>query len=1036
MLVFAIIIGSLFLFVRFWMNDAFKQYQISDIDWQLGSLGLNHSKINALEFKVQNRFKIKLTNLELGWLFTTNPNNSSNYANSTKIAKLQNRYINSINIESALIQNLYSIDTQPDSANTQTLNQSITSAIKFIKLSSQGITPSEGSERGNRTLMEALPFLPNTININHLEYSQPCKFPSEQNCRVRGQLRWQNQITPQQLVSHLNFDLQDKKHPKLNLHSSTQLLAVLKSQQLTRTQLDTSISLFNKQNNQELLSIDWKNQTTIQTKNHLKTQFNIQSLPGLVNQNQNSKEDTIHLWQTLNKMSHRWVGQSLQVIPKVSPQANINLNADIDLNPIHSSNLKKTKQDLLNTFVQNSKLDLKLSANSQEPITIKNQVNINGKLNAVFNAKNGVVKQYELHGNGNLHIIKNADINKQLQQYSVNLTEIDYQIESVSKVAVPLRKDLITQFPFKLNLQTPYKKITKSTKNTKNRTKTSKSSLNKSEHSRFNLNLLGNFSLSKQPTVEVILGKLSLFSPKLQLNPSSQFKQTQAQLEFKGVANLVNDIQTWKFQSNKGEIQTQIQYNSNGNDSSINNAKLVWKNLDLQQDNVKSLATIDGAIQSIEFTGNIQHPLAQAEAFQLRLKKLSLSPVLKELGDKKSIALNKHHLKAQYQFSTHQFTQAHLLPQSWKGRGNLNADLILSNKIINLGNQIQLQGNISNQAGLVVFHNAFYTPTQIYSDWFIPSIYFLAGNSPQKTFADWPKLVSIGSGILQGEGSASYKLAKNDKDSNWIDNLEVKGNLDTKGLSGILNETTINQLTTKLQVELTKNQFIAKIPQLSIEQLNHGLIIGPITFKGDYTASVSEPIKGVLQIDNATSQLFKGQAWLDSQTIHLADPFTSKLHLKNIDIQALLKQYPSADIKGTGAISGDLPFSVNLLKKPYITVQKGILQAKTPGGLIQYKPASSSLKQTHQSMQLVMSVLEDFHYSLLESQVTYNDNNQLVLKLSLQGKNPAVESGRQVNFNIQLEEDLPALITSMQISNQVSETIKKRIQSKLQNTQP
>ncbi|MDX1353524.1 MAG: YdbH domain-containing protein, partial [Thiomicrorhabdus sp.] len=95
--------------------------------------------------------------------------------------------------------------------------------------------------------------------------------------------------------------------------------------------------------------------------------------------------------------------------------------------------------------------------------------------------------------------------------------------------------------------------------------------------------------------------------------------------------------------------------------------------------------------------------------------------------------------------------------------------------------------------------------------------------------------------------------------------------------------------------------------------------------------------------------------------------------------------------------------------------------------------ANQGIKQTHQSMQLVFNVLEDFHYSLLESNVSYGADKTLLLKLHLQGKNPAVENGRQVNFNIQLEEDLPALITTMQLSNQVSETIKKRIQEKLAN---
>ncbi len=1057
MLILVLIIGSLFLFARLWINDAFKQHQISDIHWQLGTWGLNQSKINRLEFTLQNRYKIELTNLEISWLFTKKINDSSKQAirieeqNQYQNQNL-NHYIDVINIESAVIQNLSPANIQPyssNTSNTKTLNQAIASAIKFVKLSSQGITPKDETEKSLNTLMNVFPYLPNTININHIEYSQPCQSPSSQNCSLSGTAHWKNQINAQQVVSHLTFNIQDKKHPNLNFHSNTQLLADLKSQQLIRTQLDSAISLFNKQNNQPLFSIDWKNQTSTQTKNHLKTQLIIQNLPGLVNKKQND-------WQTLNQISQYWMGQSLPVViapnntkdntkiitkvnANINPKANINLKADIDLNainlnPIDLGEANQINQDLLSTLLQNTEFNLNFFAHSQRPVTVKNQVMIKGKINGVLNAKNGVIKQYELESDGNLSFIKNSDINRQLQQYGVDLDDINYHITSLSEEAIPLTKEFISQLPFEISLKS----------------KTLKQPLNQIKNSTFNLNLLGKIALNKHPSVEIAKGELSLFSPKLQLNSETQLKQAKAQLKFKGVANLANpdkNSNTWKLQSSNGFIQTEIKKTSqnqsknklnnkaSNNQLTINNAKFSWKNLTIQQDNAKSLASIAGKIQSVAFTGNIQHPIAQAENFQLKLKNLRLDPVIKTFTDTKSITQTKHQLKAQYQFSTHQITQAHLLPQSWKGQGNLNVDLKLNNKTINLGNQVQLKGSISNKAGLVVFHNAFYTPTQIYSDWFIPPIYFLAGNSPQKTFADWPKLVSIGSGILQAKGSVRYKQAKIENSANWINQLEVKGNLSTKGLSGILNETTINQLTSQLKFELSKNQLIAKVQKLSIEQLNHGVIVGPITFKGDYTTIANQPIKGVLHIDNANTELFKGQAWLDSQEINLAKPFTSQLHLKNIDIQTLLKQYPSADIKGTGTILGNLPFSVNLLKKPFITLQKGLLQAKSPGGLIQYKPTSSGLKQTHQSMQLMMNVLEDFHYDLLQSKITYNDKNQLVLKLSLQGKNPAVESGRQVNFNIQLEEDLPALITSMQISNQVSETIKKRIQSKLQNTQ-
>ena len=82
-------------------------------------------------------------------------------------------------------------------------------------------------------------------------------------------------------------------------------------------------------------------------------------------------------------------------------------------------------------------------------------------------------------------------------------------------------------------------------------------------------------------------------------------------------------------------------------------------------------------------------------------------------------------------------------------------------------------------------------------------------------------------------------------------------------------------------------------------------------------------------------------------------------------------------------------------------------------------------------MQLVLDVLDEFHYTLLQSSISIGVDQKLNLGLTLKGRNPNVEKGRAVNLNINLEEDLPSLMTSMQITNQVSETIKRRIQEKI-----
>lgn len=82
-------------------------------------------------------------------------------------------------------------------------------------------------------------------------------------------------------------------------------------------------------------------------------------------------------------------------------------------------------------------------------------------------------------------------------------------------------------------------------------------------------------------------------------------------------------------------------------------------------------------------------------------------------------------------------------------------------------------------------------------------------------------------------------------------------------------------------------------------------------------------------------------------------------------------------------------------------------------------------------MRQVAQALDDFQYDLLSADVTYREGGILVLGLELQGRNPTVEGGRPIHLNIRLEEDIPALLASLQLSGQVSDVIQERIQQRL-----
>jgi hypothetical protein len=87
-----------------------------------------------------------------------------------------------------------------------------------------------------------------------------------------------------------------------------------------------------------------------------------------------------------------------------------------------------------------------------------------------------------------------------------------------------------------------------------------------------------------------------------------------------------------------------------------------------------------------------------------------------------------------------------------------------------------------------------------------------------------------------------------------------------------------------------------------------------------------------------------------------------------------------------------------------------------------------------QAMELVVQALQNFHYSVLDSTIDYDSKGRLVLGLKLEGQNPEVRGGQPVVLNINLEEDIPALLTSLQLSGRVNEAVTERVRERLQQS--
>lgn len=369
--------------------------------------------------------------------------------------------------------------------------------------------------------------------------------------------------------------------------------------------------------------------------------------------------------------------------------------------------------------------------------------------------------------------------------------------------------------------------------------------------------------------------------------------------------------------------------------------------------------------------------------------------------------------------SVAELIQAELNPQAWYWQGAINASQ----------GRAELEGKLSAANGLVLDHHLHIDEQRQWRlAWQLPDIFLLAGNSLQELTPRWPALLTLTRGRIGGQGWVAGGDDSLTSDMTWH-LAEVTGIYDTTGFNGASGQ---------IRITLAEDVLAIASDKMNINELARGITAGPVSVKGEYRMNLAAmnaqdgaPNPGTIVLDHAEAGFLGGVIRIPPVTVDLTEadqPLV--IELANLDLGKLLEIHPSSELRGSGKLSGQIP----LVWSPAgLRVAKGMVAAQAPGGHLQYQSqGAATMAAGAQGMKIVTDALSDFHYTLLSSEVTYEQDGTLLLGVRLEGSNPSLENGRAINFNVTLEEDLPALITSLQLSGQISDVIKKRVQDKLQ----
>lgn len=355
-----------------------------------------------------------------------------------------------------------------------------------------------------------------------------------------------------------------------------------------------------------------------------------------------------------------------------------------------------------------------------------------------------------------------------------------------------------------------------------------------------------------------------------------------------------------------------------------------------------------------------------------------------------------------------------LTPLNWRWQGHIEGSPMAES-----GPLLDGSGRLTNDAGLLVRAQYGINLLGFTLDWQMADIFWLAGNPFARMLDDWPEILTLERGRTRASGQLSIPRLPTSP--------SFYADIEFSDVAGIVSTATFSGLRSQIRVDATMQDLSIDVTDTQVQRIQYGFTHGPGDIALRYETSMDDLLGGTVDLHSARLNFLNGELALRPDQFSLDDDeYTLHVDISRLDIARLFTEYPVTDLQGSGLLSGQLPIQIS---SQGIFVDSGQLAALPPGGQLSYRSDQvQRLGASNQAMALLFDVLDDFHYSELAGGLSYRDDGWLELALTLQGQNPTMDNGHPVRLEITLEEDLPALLRSLQLANQLNDVIQERVQ--------
>jgi hypothetical protein len=275
-----------------------------------------------------------------------------------------------------------------------------------------------------------------------------------------------------------------------------------------------------------------------------------------------------------------------------------------------------------------------------------------------------------------------------------------------------------------------------------------------------------------------------------------------------------------------------------------------------------------------------------------------------------------------------------------------------------------------------------------------------------------PEALTINSGIYTQSGHFQWLSGRLDGTINHtVSNIGLtQDNIYVEGIS----------ISSKTHI---RGERIDEQGSLTVDKIDAGVQVRNL--KSEFRFNKLGTTNATADIKQLSGSLLEGTFQL-APFYSVLSPLTinTDLYLRSLSLNALLQLEQQPGLSGEGILDGDLPLRYNTSG---FNVTQGELHAREPG-VIRYQPNESiqALRESYLGLGIALDALSNFHYNKLSIVADYSPNGALLLKTQLGGSNPEWNNGQQVNFSINIEENLHKLMKTLQFADELTNRIEKR----------